>query len=68
MKQNVGNIDRIIRVIIGLALIVFAVFTQNWWGLVGIVPLLTAVVKFCPAYSLLKVSTNKKVHTEKLKV
>ena len=68
MKQNVGNIDRIIRVIIGLALIGFAVFTQNWWGLIGLAPLFTAVIKFCPAYSLLKVSTNKKVQTEKLKL
>jgi hypothetical protein len=68
MKKNVGSIDKVIRIILGLGLIGFAFFTQNWWGLIGIVPLLTAFMNFCPVYSLLKVSTVQKVRTEKLDV
>lgn len=54
-KPNVGKTDRIIRVIAGLALLtlVFTVEgTARWFGLVGLVPLLTGIVGFCPAYTL----------------
>lgn len=58
MKMNVGNIDRILRIVIGLALIALAATsTVGVWGYIGIVPLLTGIFKFCPAYSLLGVNT-----------
>ncbi len=60
MKSNVGGIDKILRVVVGLAIIGWGVVTHNWWGAVGIVPLLTGVMNFCPAYSLLGVNTCKK--------
>ncbi len=66
MKKNVGSVDRVIRVILGLALIVFAVITKNWWGFIGIVLILTAMMSYCPVYSLLRVSTKTKIETEKL--
>ena len=66
MKKNVGNIDRFIRIILGLALIGFAIVTNSWWGFVGIVPILTAVMSYCPVYGLLKVSTRTRIDTEKL--
>ena len=50
MQQNVGTADRIIRVILGLAIIAWGVVTQNWWGVVGVVPLATAAIGWCPAY------------------
>lgn len=68
MKINVGSIDKVARIILGLGLIVFALITQNWWGLIGIVPLLTGFMSFCPVYSLFNVSTVQKVKTEKLEV
>ncbi len=68
MKKNVGNIDKVARIILGLGLIAFALITNNWWGLIGIVPLLTAFMNYCPVYSLLKVSTIQKVKTEKLDI
>lgn len=53
MAKNVGNMDRILRVLLGLALIAAAATGQiGVWGYVGIVPLLTAAVGYCPAYSL----------------
>jgi hypothetical protein len=60
MTQNVGSIDRVIRVILGLALLGFAIFSGHqyaWAGYIGIVPLLTAAVGSCPLYSLLGMST-----------
>ncbi len=50
MKQNVGGIDRILRIVVGLALIGWGVMTKNVWGAIGLVPLLTAAIGWCPAY------------------
>jgi Na+/proline symporter len=61
MTKNVGSIDRVIRVIIGLVLLGLYFFgPQTPWGLIGIVPVLTAFVGFCPAYLPFKISTLKK--------
>ena len=60
---NVGLIDRTLRIVIGLLLIAYAIplgFPQtgwNWVGLIGIVPLLTALFGYCPAYTLLGITT-----------
>jgi len=50
MKTNVGTIDRVIRIMAGLALLGVGYNFKSWWGLVGVVPLLTAFIGFCPAY------------------
>ena len=61
MKANIGGIDRIIRIVIGLALIAVAIFVPGaWWGWIGVVPLLTAFIRFCPLYPLFKINTCKK--------
>jgi len=53
MKSNVGGIDRILRVVAGLVLITLAATgTVGLWGYIGIMPLLTGVFRFCPAYAL----------------
>lgn len=58
MKINVGGIDRIIRIIAGLALTgLAATGTIGVWGYLGVVVLLTGVFKFCPGYALLGMST-----------
>lgn len=67
MKPNVGSADKVIRIILGIVIIALGFIYQSWWGIVGIVPLLTGVFNFCPAYSLIGVSTKAKVETEKLK-
>jgi Inner membrane protein YgaP-like, transmembrane domain len=59
MKLNVGTIDRVARAVIGLALI--AATLMGWigvWGWIGIVPLATAVVSFCPLYAALGISSR----------
>jgi O-antigen ligase len=58
MKLNVGGADRILRIVAGLILIALAVTgTVGYWGWIGVVPLLTGVFRFCPAYTLLGVNT-----------
>jgi len=60
MNSNVGGIDKILRIVVGLAVIAWGYATQNWWGAVGLVPLLTATINFCPLYPLLGINTCKK--------
>ncbi len=60
MTKNVGTIDRMIRILIGLALLSLLVFADGnlrWIGLIGLVPLATAFVSFCPLYSILGIRT-----------
>jgi fatty acid desaturase len=57
MKQNMGQTDRLIRAVIGAAIILIGLITHSWWGAVGLVPLLTSLAGFCPLYTLLKIST-----------
>jgi hypothetical protein len=58
MKTNEGTIDRALRVIVGLVLIALAVTgTVGVWGWIGIVPVATGLIGWCPAYTLLGVNT-----------
>jgi hypothetical protein len=58
MKINVGGTDRILRVVLGLALIGMAAFgVIGAWGWIGLVPLLTAAMGYCPLYTVLGFST-----------
>lgn len=64
MRPNVGNMDRIARVILGLVLLAFALQLGfpatgwNWLGWIGVVPILTAVFRYCPAYNLIGIRTG----------
>ena len=58
MSTNMGTIDRVLRIVVGIGLLsLIFVGPQTLWGLVGLVPLVTALVGFCPAYRLLGIST-----------
>lgn len=57
MKANVGGIDRILRIVLGLALLGAGYYFKSYWGLVGFVPLFTAVLRFCPLYPLIGLNT-----------
>ncbi|KPF68032.1 hypothetical protein IP84_11320 [beta proteobacterium AAP99] len=58
MKANVGNIDRVLRFAVGLLLIALAATgVVGVWGWIGVVPLATALFRFCPAYTLLGINT-----------
>lgn len=62
MIPNVGGLHRLLRIVVGLALLAFAFFGwpatgYNWLGWIGAVPILTAVIGWCPAYTLVGLST-----------
>ena len=57
MKQNVGTIDRAIRAIAGIGLISLVFVGPFVWGWIGVVPLATAVIGWCPPYALLGINT-----------
>ncbi len=58
MKSNCGGIDRGVRVILGLVLIALVfVGPQTPWGWIGIIPLATGLIGFCPLYAVIGVST-----------
>ncbi|MGE3246493.1 MAG: DUF2892 domain-containing protein [Beijerinckiaceae bacterium] len=57
-QNNVGGIDRALRIIVGLVLLALIfVGPKTWWGLIGIIPLFTGLFATCPAYSLVGLST-----------
>lgn len=61
MKRNIGNIERIIRVILGAGILSLAfIGPQSLWALLGIVPILTGLVGWCPPYHLLGINTCRK--------
>lgn len=60
MKCNMGKRDRIIRFILGLAILALAVVYQPWLGVVALILLVTALVGWCPAYVPFKINTLKK--------
>ncbi len=62
MTKNVGGVDRILRIIVGLGLIAFALFGTHElapWGWIGVVPLGTALIGWCPAYLPFGIKTCK---------
>lgn len=60
MQKNVGPVDRALRIIAGLVLLSLTVLgPKTMWGLIGIVPIVTALVSWCPAYTLLGIKTCK---------
>ena len=58
MKRNVGGIDRILRIVVGAALMILAsTGTVGWWGWLGVIPLATGLMSFCALYTLLGINT-----------
>lgn len=63
MQANVGGVDKTLRIIAGLAILSLVFILEGnarWWGLVGLMPLLTGITGYCPAYMPLGISTGKK--------
>jgi hypothetical protein len=58
--KNIGNTDRVIRIILGVAIAVLGIVFQSWWGLLSIILLATAAVSTCPIYLPFGISTRKK--------
>ena len=66
MKSNVGGIDRILRIVIGAVLVILAATGQvGAWGWIGLLPLATGLMGWCPPYSLLGINTCKNPNVPK---
>ena len=59
MKKNVGSLDKVLRWVIGLVIIALGILFQSWWGLLGILLLLTGSIGWCPLYLPFGLSTCK---------
>jgi len=59
MTKNMGGIDRGLRLVVGIALLVWGYMAQNWLGAIGLVPLFTAAIGWCPAYLPFGIKTCK---------
>ena len=62
MKCNVGKTDRFLRAAVGLAALAAGLGFKSWWGALGLVPLATAIFRFCPAYIPFGLSTWPPFH------
>ena len=60
MKINVGNTERLLRIIAGVVIIALGLYYGSWWGVIGLVPLLTGLFRFCPLYTMLGMNTCKR--------
>jgi type IV secretory pathway TrbD component len=59
MLKNVGGIDRTLRILVGLALMAWGLYAENWLGAIGVVLLVTGLVSWCPVYLPFGLSTRK---------
>jgi len=60
LKANVGGMDRIARIVSGVLILILGLILRSWWGLLGLLPLLTGIFSFCGLYPLLGINTCKK--------
>lgn len=59
MERNVGGADRAVRIILGIAILGAGAYYRNWWGLIGLAPLVTGLIGKCGLYRILGINTCK---------
>jgi len=64
MNKNIGTIDRVFRVVFGLLILVLGIVYSSWLGLIGLMPIITALAGRCPAYLPFSITTCKKVEAK----
>lgn len=57
MKCNVGATDRLVRIIVGVIVLLLGFYFKTWWGLLGLIFIVTGLLRFCPLYVPFKIST-----------
>ena len=60
MTRNIGSMEKIVRVILGITILAFGLLYNSWLGLIGLIPIITASISYCPLWSLFGISTSKK--------
>ncbi len=59
MKANVGGFDKTLRILLGVVIIAAGFYFKSWLGAIGLVPLLTGLIGWCPLYAPFGISTHK---------
>lgn len=59
MQKNVGQTDRMVRIIAGVIILLLGLVFESWWGIIGVIPLATGALSWCPAYIPFGISTCK---------
>lgn len=59
MQLNVGKTDGRIRVILGILIVVLGFIFKSWWGIIGLIPIVTGMLGWCPLYAILDISSKK---------
>lgn len=57
MKCNVGRTDKVVRMVLALVVGALGIYFKSWWGLLGILPLVTGLISFCPVYTIFGLNT-----------
>ena len=57
MKCNVGKTEQIVRISIGIGIILVGLYFRSWWGLIGVIPIITGSIRYCPLSDVLGIST-----------
>ena len=60
MNKNVGGIDKTVRIIAGVIILSLGIISESLWGLIGIIPLLTGIIEWCPLYIPFKINSSCK--------
>ena len=60
MQCNIGTTDRVIRFIVGVVIILAGISFKTWWGAIGLMPIVTGLLRYCPLYVPLKINTYGK--------
>ena len=58
MNKNIGSLDNTIRLIVGILIIVVGFVNESLLGAIGLIPILTALISWCPLYTILKIDTK----------
>jgi hypothetical protein len=58
MKKNIGMVDMVLRILFGLSILVYGLLNESYFGLIGLIPLFTGLVRWCPLYYPFKIDTN----------
>ncbi|MCY6958375.1 YgaP family membrane protein [Clostridium brassicae] len=57
MKCNVGRTEQFIRIALGIVIVLLGLYFKNWWGIIGLVPIITGWIRYCPISDVLGIST-----------
>lgn len=57
VKCNVGKTEQIIRIVVGVVIVFLGLYFRNWWGLIGLAPIITGLIRYCPVSDVLEMST-----------